>query len=225
MHIVTDRDDSEPEVMTSLPRSRPVRRSSKRAERSTAAEDAGGREGSGAPTAKTAKARPRTAAATKPKATAKRGAPSSAAGAARRPPRTTPRPRPAAATRRSTAHAADAVPTVVAAKGPATASPAEGRGATPAAGRTASPRRPTTARTPRARPASAAPPLDPPRGSPERKVPAAGYAAPFERAEEGSSPVTDLVTTTVLAATELAQIGLDVGRAAVRSMFDRLPKP
>jgi hypothetical protein len=61
--------------------------------------------------------------------------------------------------------------------------------------------------------------------APERKVPAAGYAAPAERPEEGGSPVADLVTTTVLAASELAQIGLDVGRAALRSMIDRLPKP
>jgi hypothetical protein len=60
---------------------------------------------------------------------------------------------------------------------------------------------------------------------PERKVPAAGYAAPAEHIEEGGSPVTELVTTTVLAASELAQIGIDVGRAALRSMIDRLPKP
>ncbi len=32
------------------------------------------------------------------------------------------------------------------------------------------------------------------------------------------------MTTTAQAARELAQIGLDVGRAAVRSMLDRLPR-
>jgi hypothetical protein len=60
---------------------------------------------------------------------------------------------------------------------------------------------------------------------PKRKVPAAGYAAPSARPDdEDGSHVADLVTTTVLAATELAHIGLDVGRAAVRAMIDRLPK-
>jgi len=65
-----------------------------------------------------------------------------------------------------------------------------------------------------------------PQPAPERKVPAAGYAAPSGRADdEEASPVADLVATTVLAASELAQIGIDVGRAAIRSMIERLPKP
>jgi len=73
---------------------------------------------------------------------------------------------------------------------------------------------------------AAAQPTDPPRAAPTRKVPAAGYAAPSARADdEDGSPVADLLSTTVLAATELAHIGLDVGRAALRSMIDRLPKP
>jgi hypothetical protein len=60
---------------------------------------------------------------------------------------------------------------------------------------------------------------------PQRKVPPAGYAAPSAHPDdEDGSHVTDLVTTTLLAATELAHIGLDVGRAALRSMVDRLPK-
>jgi hypothetical protein len=187
MHIVTDRDDSEPEVMTSLPRSRPVRRSSKRAERPPG----DGAQSTGARGAKAAtKGRSRTAA--KPKAAAKRGAASNGGGPTRRPPRTTPRPRPAAA-------AETAPPT-----------------ATPPA---------TAARGPRGMPVSPAPPVDPPRMEPERKVPAAGYAAPSTRVDESGSPVADLVTTGVLAASELAQIGLDVGRSALRAMIDRLPKP
>jgi hypothetical protein len=187
MHIVTDRDHSEPEVMTSLPRSRPVRRSSKRAERPPG----DGAASTGATRAKAAaKARPRAAA--KPKATAKRGAASNGSGPSRRPPRTTPRPRPAAVA-----------------------------GTTPPAAALAS----AAARGPRRVPAAAAPPVDPPRMEPERKVPAAGYAAPSTRVDESGSQVTDLVTTGVLAASELAQIGLDIGRSALRSMIDRLPKP
>jgi hypothetical protein len=223
MHIVTDRDDSEPEVMTSLPRSRPVRRSTKRADRPPG--DSAG--GAGATTAKaTAKARPRAGATTKPPATAKRpraaattkppatarrpraaaattkptaaakrGAASNGSTATRRPPRTTPRPRPVAA--------ADPTPSSAA--------------RTPAAAHT-----PTTAR---GAPASAGPLVDPPGMEPTRKVPAAGYAAPAARVDESGSQVTDLVTTTVLAASELAQIGLDLGRSALRSMIERLPKP
>ncbi len=55
-------------------------------------------------------------------------------------------------------------------------------------------------------------------------MPAAGYAAPASGADEHESAVADLVTTTLQAAQELAQIGMDVGRAAVRSMLDRLPR-
>jgi hypothetical protein len=63
-----------------------------------------------------------------------------------------------------------------------------------------------------------------PAAPPRRKVPAAGYAAPSSGAEESESALADLVTTTLQAAQELTQIGLDVGRAAVRSMLDRLPR-
>lgn len=192
MNIVTDRDDSEPEVMTSLPRSRPVRRSSKRGERPAVD---GARSSRATPAKATAQARPRAATATKPKATATRGAASNASAAARRPPRSTPRPRPAAAHSPTTAPAA-------------ARSPDESRTL-------------DVPRAPRGTSASTAPP----HAEPARKVPAAGYAAPSERVDENGSPVTELVTTTVLAASELAQIGLDIGRSALRSMIDRLPKP
>ncbi len=208
--------------MTSLPRTRPVRRSAKRGELATT-------RGGKAATAKRASASA-SAKAAKPKAGAKAGAkgkgakakdakPKSAkakpkaasngSGPAREP-RRTPRPKPAAA-----------------------AEPRRTPRPTPAAA--AEPRR-----TPRPKPAAAearsaataaqAPPGDPPVAEtpppspPKRKVPAAGYAAPTPRAEETDNAVADLVTTTVQAAQELAQIGIDVGRAALRSMLDRLPR-
>ena len=75
-------------------------------------------------------------------------------------------------------------------------------------------------------PEATAPPADEPRTPPKRKVPAAGYAAPSGRDGDAEvSPMADLVTTTVAAANELAQIGMEVGRAALRSFLDRLPKP
>ncbi|MEJ7798069.1 MAG: hypothetical protein WKF42_06185 [Solirubrobacteraceae bacterium] len=71
-----------------------------------------------------------------------------------------------------------------------------------------------------------APSNDPGTAAPRRKVPAAGYAAPYAGAvQESAAPVVDLVTTTVQAASELGRIGVEVGRSALRSMFDRLPKP
>jgi hypothetical protein len=93
---------------------------------------------------------------------------------------------------------------------------------------------PAAAETRSAAAAAQAPPGDPsfadathagtPPPPPKRKVPAAGYAAPSPRDEVTENAVADLVTTTVQAAQELAQIGIDVGRAAVRSMLDRLPR-
>ena len=167
MRIVPDDDDLEREVMTSLPRSRPTRRSSKRPDR------------------------PATAA-------------TSDAAPGQREPRRTPRPKPAAAT-----------PAPRRTPRPKPAAVADGAAATGAAPATP----PDTA-------TSAPPPRTPPRREPlRRKVPAAGYAAPSGREEEPASPVHELVTTTVLAASELAQIGFDVGRSAVRSFIDRLPKP
>jgi hypothetical protein len=187
MRIVPDRDDSEREVMKSLPRSRPVRRSSKRAERA-----------SGAATTSRAGA---TAAAKKPKsakAQASAKAKSTPTATAARAPRTTPRPRPGAAEPRRTARP----------------KPAAAEARSVAAGAQAAPAEP-------------APHVEAPREPfvpPQRKVPAAGYAVPSSGGADHDSAVADLLTTTVQAAHELAQIGLDVGRAAMRSMRDRLPK-
>jgi chemotaxis protein histidine kinase CheA len=154
---MADRQDSDREVLTSLPRSRPVRRSAKRA------------------------ARPASAAAAEPKAEAaaspgsKAGKPSKAAAAAK------PKSR---------------------AKAQAKATAAE----------------------PKVAPAAAA--ADATAGGPPRKIPPAGYASPSSRAEADHAPGSaDIVGNAVQAATELAQIGFAVGRQALQSMIDRLPKP
>jgi hypothetical protein len=131
---VADRHDSDREVLTSLPRTRPVRRSAKRGES------------------------PRGANATKPK----------------------PKPRAAAANA-------------------------------------------PKARTTAAKPQAAAPPRS--RTAPRRAVPPAGYASPSQAGDEQRSASADVIGTAVQAATELAQIGCAVGRQALQSMLDRLPKP
>ena len=157
---MADRPDSDREVLTSLPRTRPVRRSAKRAER------------------------PRTAAAaTKP-------TPAGADGAkARKPPAKARKP------------------------------PAKPRAAA----------QPRAGARPASRPASAdgarakAPRT---RSAPRQGVPPAGYAAPAPPGvDEERSSSADLLGTAVQAASELAQIGCAVGRQALRSMLDRLPKP
>ena len=162
---VAERPDSDREVLTSLPRSRPVRRSSKRGERPEA-------DGAVRPSGKpVAPRRPRAA-----KAAAK----------------------PAAATPARTA-------------GPRAARPR----ATPKAAPKA---------TPKATPATEQ--AQRPRVAPQRKIPAAGYAAPDPRAgDPAASPAAELITTTIQAAAELAQIGMTVGRQTLQSMLDRLPKP
>jgi len=168
---VPERPDSEREVLTSLPRTRPVRRSAKRGDR-PAIDDA-----ARAPTKPVAPRKPRAA---------------KAAGA-------TAPAKPAAAPRARTRAGTTA-------------------GATP---------KPTTARSagPRA-PAPAAAGAQRPRVAPQRKVPAAGYATPDARATEpNASAGAELISTTIQAAAELAQIGLTVGRQTLRSMIDRLPKP
>jgi hypothetical protein len=129
---VADRHDSDREVLTSLPRTRPVRRSAKRGES------------------------PRGANATKPK------------------------------------------PRAAAANAP-------------------------KARTTAAKPQAAAPPRS--RTAPRRAVPPAGYASPSQADDEQRSASADVIGTAVQAATELAQIGCAVGRQALQSMLDRLPKP
>ena len=97
----------------------------------------------------------------------------------------------------------------------------------PPAARTRKPAaKPATATAKQPATATAKPPADPPRSAPRRKVPAAGYAAPNTRADEPpASAGAELISTTIQAATELAQIGLTVGRQTLQSMLDRLPKP
>jgi hypothetical protein len=153
---VADRPDSDREVLTSLPRTRPVRRSAKRAER------------------------PRTAAAaTKPTSKSTSAA---ADGPKARKPAAKPR---VAAQPKATARA-----------GTRTAS-ADGARATAQRARS----------------------------TPRKAVPPAGYSSPPMPGEDGRSASADLLGTTVQAAGELAQIGFAVGRQALQSMLDRLPKP
>jgi hypothetical protein len=148
---VADRKDSDREVLTSLPRTRPVRRSAKRGERPSAT----------------------SATAPKPKARA-------ADGAKARKPAAKPR-----ATAQAKATARSARP---AASGGARAT---GQGS---------------------------------RSAPRRKVPPAGYASPSADGDQDSASA-DLIGTAVQAAGELAQIGFAVGRQALQSMLERLPKP
>jgi hypothetical protein len=147
---VAERQDSDRDVLTSLPRSRPVRRSSKRPDRAASPGDD----------------------ATAAKAAPKPGPRAEKTTAARSP---GPRARAAAAAKRAAA---------------------------------------TTTGD------------EPPRVAPTRKIPPAGYATPEPRCDERSpSPAADLIGTTLQAATELAQIGISVGRQTLQSMLDRLPKP
>jgi hypothetical protein len=159
---VPERKDSDREVLTSLPRSRPVRRSAKRGDRPDPPNGA--------------------------KASAKTSPRRAASGPAR----------------------AQKAATTAGAKA------ASSRAAKPSATRASKPASKTgRAGSDRAR---ATPP--------KRKVPPAGYAAPTSRAEEAvTSGTAELISTTIQATAELAQIGLTVGRQTLQSMLDRLPKP
>lgn len=104
----------------------------------------------------------------------------------------------------------------------------------PSASKPRAPKAATKAKPKPSAPAKAAPRTAPraapriterPRTAPRRKIPPAGYAAPTARADDASSGTTDLLSTTIQAAAELAQIGLTVGRQTLQSMLDRLPKP
>jgi hypothetical protein len=55
------------------------------------------------------------------------------------------------------------------------------------------------------------------------KIPPAGYATP--RSDDDALRGADLVTTTVRAAGELAHIGIAAGGRAIKSAFQRLPRP
>jgi len=165
---VAERQDSDREVLTSLPRTRPVRRSAKRGDPANAEHRAVSAPSRGAP------AKPR-----KAKATAGANAPATKKAAPKAAAKATPRARPTAA--RST--------------------------------------------TPKA-PGATAHGAEHARTAPRRKVPPAGYAAPSARADDGGgSGTADLLSTTIQAAAELAQIGFTVGRQTLQSMLDRLPKP
>jgi hypothetical protein len=69
------------------------------------------------------------------------------------------------------------------------------------------------AATPKAKPAS----------EPAAKVPPAGYATP--RPDHDVPRGADLIGTAVQAAGELAQIGIAAGGRALKSAFERLPRP
>ena len=158
-------------MLTSLPRSRPVRRSAKRGDRPDPQNGAN--------------ASPRRAAA-KP-----RGAKATTTGAAKA----------------TSARAAKAT----------------AGGAKPHSARAA---RPKPKPKPKPKPRVARTTAERARVEPKRKVPPAGYAAPTSRPKEpASSGAADLISTTIQAAGELAQIGMTVGRQTLQSMFDRLPKP
>jgi hypothetical protein len=65
-----------------------------------------------------------------------------------------------------------------------------------------------------------------PKTAPRRTIPPAGYASPTSHPDADQPPASaDLIGTAVQAAGELAQIGFAVGRQALQSMLDRLPKP
>jgi hypothetical protein len=55
-------------------------------------------------------------------------------------------------------------------------------------------------------------------------IPAAGYATPRDD-DGGGAGGADLIGTTVQAVGELAQIGLAAGGRALKSAFQRLPRP
>jgi hypothetical protein len=189
------RPDADREVLTSLPRSRPVRRSAKR----------GDRPASGAavttPATGTAAKRP------KPSRAAAAKAPDPAAGKAPK----------ASAGKAPKAYAGKA-PKASAAK-PAKAA------RTPKAKRPAA-AKPSSAAAPSPPATEATAPPERPHVAPRRKIPPAGYAAPTSRADDPpGSAGAELISTTIQAAVELAQIGLTVGRQTLRSMLDRLPKP
>lgn len=106
---------------------------------------------------------------------------------------------------------------------PSTSKPRAPKAATKAKPKPSAPAKPKAA--PRTAPRAAPSSSERARTAPRRKIPPAGYAAPTARADDASSGTTDLLSTTIQAAAELAQIGLTVGRQTLQSMIDRLPKP
>ena len=94
----------------------------------------------------------------------------------------------------------------------ATAKP---KSAKPTAARPKAKAKPRTTAKAKPRAATAAPASD---------IPPAGYATPRPD-DDGVPRGADLVTTAVQAAGELAQIGLAAGGRALKSAFERLPRP
>ncbi|HEY7619638.1 MAG TPA: hypothetical protein VH834_07690 [Solirubrobacteraceae bacterium] len=86
----------------------------------------------------------------------------------------------------------------------------------------ASPRaKPATKPKARAAPKRKATPKPKPAPEPVSRVPPAGYATPRDDVPRGA----DLIGTAVQAAGELAQIGIAASGRALKSAFQRLPRP
>ena len=193
MRPVADPEDDEREVLTSLPRSRPTRRSSKRGEPAPAvsAEQAPRKASDGAAqTAGEAPAKPQASKAPAPAAPSPRAKRATAS----------PRPKRAASSARPKPATASARPK---------RQPRQPASAEPAGDQQPAPTESTSGR----------------RTPPERKVPPAGYAPPAGGDREGPSGPTEVLTTAIQAATELAQIGFSVGRQVLQAAIERLPKP
>ena len=200
-----DKDDAatERDVMSALPRTRPQRRSARRAPAAPAAAGQDGARAQGAKPARKAKAAGRGTTAGRAKPTP-RAKPAGRAKAADTP--ATAKPGSAAAGRakpRTTA-AARAKPRATAAR-PRPAAQAKAA---------AAPKAPAAA--------AAAPAARSERGRQAEEIPAAGYAT--ERGD-GRPGTGELVTTAFQAVGELAQIGVTVGGQALRSALSRLPRP
>jgi hypothetical protein len=76
---------------------------------------------------------------------------------------------------------------------------------------------------PKAKAKAAPKPKAKPASEPAAKVPPAGYATP--RPDHDVPRGADLIGTAVQAAGELAQIGIAAGGRALKSAFERLPRP
>jgi hypothetical protein len=189
----TDRD-----VLTSLPRTRPSRRSAKR--------DRPGRAGGEAPAA-SGSSRP-TASSGTPAAPETAAAPTAATTAAARPKTTAARAKPKAASPGAKPKAASSR-----AK---RASTSRSRTGTSTAAKPRAATRPTAARTAATAEAASV--------AAEAAVPPAGYATEAQAHAHGPDPFA-VVTTAVQAAGEIAQIGATLWGQAVRTAISRLPRP
>ena len=188
-------DESKGEVFSSLPRSRPVRRSSKR---DGSARD-GGRSATAAASSGTEQAR-----SAKPG-----GSKRAASGGAKR------AAKPGGSAQRTAAakRGGSAKRTAAAKRGGSTKKRAASGGS---AGGAAA-RKQTTASAPR----SAAPKR---KSAPKAETPPAGWATPEDAGGTPAGPA-EIATTAVRAVGELAQIGVAVGGQAVKGVLKRIPRP